>query len=252
MARRIIVVNSKGGVGKSTTAVNLSHGLALEGQKVLLIDLDEQASATISLGFQPSNGSYALLIEKKPLEKVVIRARENLDLIPGNDELSMAEAHLTLVEARRHFEEARNSLQDRLEPYLSKYDFVIVDCPPVIGALTLSALTFGREALVPVSLDFLSEVGTKPILDTIAQMRQIGAQIQLRYVVPTFYERNRGRTARILASLHNTLGDWVTEPIRRNTYLAEAPEYGKTAFEYKRASESAGEYQILCKRILDG
>lgn len=254
MVRKILVANEKGGVGKTTTAVNLAHGLTwLMNKKVLLVDLDNQAAATISLGFSPSPGAHDLLLKRAELDDVIIVGRENLDLVPSDEELALALAYLDAMESKRgRVAAAREQLAEVLQGADGRYDFVIVDCGPGLTILTLNALNYCHEVLVPVSLDFLSEVGTEPLLRAISTMRTLNAPARLSYIVPTFYRARDQGNERVLERLHRTYKELVTQPIRRNTDIATAPEGGKTIFEHAPKSTGAEDYEALTRRISNG
>lgn len=196
---------------------------------------------------------HDLLLLKRLAEELVIPARENLDLIRSNDELGLAEIYLTAIEARKSQHEARFRLSNALQGVVSKYDFVVVDCGPGLTVLTLNALVFGDELLVPISLDFLSEIGTAPILDATASLLdEKYPSALLKYIIPTMYHVSITRTKTVLERLKQTYELLVTEPIRNNTSIAEAPEFGQTIFEYASKSHGAIDYEQLTRRIMHG
>lgn len=242
-----MVSNEKGGVGKSTTAVNLAHGLALLGKKVLLIDLDPQGSATRHLGRKPSPATRQLLLGGESVSKLAETVRPNLDLISSNIELADVRDYLSIKMGRTP-QAARTALRDSLRG-LERYDYLITDCSPSVDILTLNAMMAGDQLLVPVSADFLSAVGTEQHLQTLELAEEMGSTIELAYIVPTRYDGRTKRAQRILEILQQTFGEIVTHPIRTNTAVAEAPHFGQTIFEHAPNSHGAADYQKLVEVI---
>lgn len=245
--RVITVANQKGGVGKTTTAVNLSHGLARAGRRVLLVDLDSQGSATLSLGETPAPDTARLLVAGSELADVVMSTRERLDLLRSNERLADVRDMLAM-QATRKPKQAHRSLQRVLDG--ADYDVVIIDCAPSLDVLTIAAVMAATEILLPVGVDYLSAAGTRRHLDTLADVEELGGTAELRYVVSTFYDARTKHSKEILTMLQNTFPETVTHPIRINTRLREAAHVGDTIFEYDAGSRGAEDYEALTQRVL--
>lgn len=249
MTRVIVIANQKGGVGKTTTAVNVAHGLALRGHQTLLIDLDSQGSAGLSLGIDPTPATYRLILSKEPLPELVARVRENLDLLTSDESLADVRDWLA-VKSARDANSALRALTSGLDGHMENYEFVIIDCGPGLDILTLNALIAGTDVMVPVSVDFLSAAGTRQHLDTLEGLREVGGKARLHWVVPTYFDGRLIRAREIMALLENAFGELLTEPIRRNTRLAEAPHSGETIFEYDPKALGAEDYGKLVERVI--
>lgn len=205
MTRIIAVANAKGGTGKTTTAVNLAHGLALQGQRVLLVDLDSQGSASLALGLERAAALHRLLVADDPLPGLVVAARKHLDMLRSNDTTADVRDWLG-VKAARDARAALNALGRALGDHVAAYDFVVIDCAPALDILTLNALMAAREVLVPVSVDFLSAAGTRQHIETLDGLRDMGGKAELRFVVPTFYDGRLIRAREILETLQRAFG----------------------------------------------
>lgn len=252
MTRIIAVANQKGGTGKSTTAVNLAHGLTLKAQNVLLVDFDSQGSATLSLGLTPAPATYQLLMEREPLADVVMGTeRQGLHLLASDATLADVRDWLG-IQAGRNYKRAVGLLNGVLSGQVDDYDFVIIDCGPGLDMISYNAIAAADEIMVPVSMDFLSAAGTRQHLDTIEDVQKRGGNGRLAYVVPTKYDGRLNRSKTILELLQNTFGELVTEPIRNNTRVAEAPHYGQTIFEHDSSAAGAVDYAKLTMRVLNG
>jgi chromosome partitioning protein len=243
--RTIVIANFKGGVGKTTTAVNVAHGLSLRGKRVLLVDADPQGNATKSLGVSAGATLYELLVEGRPAADGVYTARAGLDLIPADRNLTAAEEWMTTRTRREDI------LKKKLRE-LEGYDFVLVDTAPAGGLLNVNAMNYARELLIPVAMEYLALVGVKDIIDTVQIVKEeLAHDLELRYVVPTFYDVRNARTSSIVDALRESFADLVTDPIRINTKLSEAPSYQKTIFEYAPNSAGAVDYEFLIEKVLN-
>lgn len=243
--RKIGVCLSKGGVGKTTTAVNLSAGLAKQGKKVLLLDLDSQGQASEALGVSPEAG-LAELIEGASPKDVIIQARESLWLIGGGRSLAGLKRSL----ARQDFG-AERAISKPLAPIelALGLDFVIMDFAPSWDSLSIAGLFYAQEVLAPVSLEALS---LKGLMEFASRLRDIQEYhtLALRYVLPTFLDGRVRKSEELLAQLRDYAGEALCHPIRYNVKLSEAPAFGQTIFEYAPSSQGALDYRKLVERIL--
>ena len=245
-ARRIAILNQKGGTGKTTTAVNLAAGLAEREQQVLLIDTDAQGNVGVSLGVAGERSLYHVLVEGEEPTEVAVPVRKHLDVITSDSTLAAAEIWL----ARQSNEHRSRVLTKRLNllQVSRKYDFVIIDCGPSLNLLNQNALSYVDEVIIPVTCDYLALVGVKQVLKTIKDVeRHLGHAVRISAVLPTFYD-GRTRLAReVLETLQGHFKTKCLEPIRLNTRLAEAPSHKKTIFEYAPISHGAADYN----RVVD-
>ena len=245
---RIAVLNQKGGTGKTTTTVSLGAGLAEEGYRVLIIDVDSQGHVGISLGCddRAEHSLYHLMIEGMPLESCTVEARPNLDVLPGDDSLASAEIFLARQPDDRD-KKLRQTLGDH-----KGYDIILLDCGPSLSLLNMNALTFADHLLVPVSCDFLSLVGVKQVLKTLKNINKVLLHpIQILGILPTFYDMRNNISDESIKTLKGYFHDQVLEPIRVNTRLKEAPQHSQTIFEYAPSSRGAKDYQRLVDWVID-
>lgn len=253
MGRVICIANQKGGVGKTTTAVNLSACLALAGRKTLLIDLDPQASATSGLGLRVSDGratSYDVLLRESPIADAVMVHPDipGLALLPAARDLVGAEIELVSVIAREH------CLAEALRPLRPAYDFTLIDCPPSLGLLTLNGLTSADAVLIPVQCEYYALEGLSALMETIELVRKrLNPCLALEGLVLTMFD---GR---------NSLSHDVAEEVRRyfprqvfgtviprNVRVSEAPSHGKPVVLYDPSSRGALAYQKLSQELIQG
>lgn len=240
-ARRIAVLNQKGGTGKTTTSVNLAAGLAERGHETLLIDTDAQGNVGVSLGVSGEQSLYHVLVDGADPVDVAVPVRGNLDVITCDATLAAAEIWL----ARQPAEHRARVMTKRLGlmQVSRRYDYVILDCGPSLNLLNQNALSFADEVVIPVTCDYLALVGVKQVLRTIKDVeRHLGHSVRVSAVLPTFYD-GRTRLAReVLETLQGHFGTKCLEPIRMNTRLAEAPSHRKSIFEYAPQSHGALDY----------
>ena len=245
MTRKIAIINFKGGVGKSTSACSLGHGLARSGQKVLLIDCDPQSAILKSLGGNPKYNLYHLFVDEATAEDCVVHSRPNFDVIFSDFVLQAVESHPKVQIGRERI------LKRRLSPIVDRYDFVLLDCPPEPGLFNLNSIFFADELFMPVSLDYLSVEGVADILEQLVFIKdQLEHNPQITLVIPTFFSSRERKSKHYLGVLKNHFGDAVSEPIRKNVRLAEAAEKKKTIFEAFPRSYGAEDYARLVEKVL--
>jgi len=243
-ARRIAILNQKGGTGKTTTAVNLAAGLAEREHDVLLIDTDAQGNVGVSLGVAGEKSLYHVLVDGADPSDSSVPVRQHLDVITSDATLAAAEIWL----ARQPVESRSKVLTKRLNlmQVSRRYDYVIIDCGPSLNLLNQNALSYADEVIVPVTCDYLALVGVKQVLRTIKDVeRHLGHAVRVSAVLPTFYD-GRTRLARdVLQTLQGHFKHKCLEPVRLNTRLAEAPSHKKTIFEYAPESHGAADYNRI-------
>jgi chromosome partitioning protein len=248
-ARKIIaVVNQKGGVGKTTSVVNVGDGLRRMGRRVLLIDLDAQAHLTYSLGMvadELEHTIYDLLKGQATIEQVLIE-REGLALLPSSIELSAAEIELAT-------EVGREALLKNVLLNLTEYDMILLDCPPNLGLLTLNALMAATEVFVPLQTEYLSIKGLSKLTDMVEKVkRRVNPRIEITGIIPTQYDQRLGLHKEVLEELYRHFGETAFKtPIRRNVSLAEATSHGQSIYEYAPQSHGAQDYMSLCREIIE-
>lgn len=243
--RKIAVALSKGGVGKTTTAVNLAAGLAQAGRRVLLIDVDTQGQAAKLLGCAPAAGLAEVAGGELLAGQGIAAARERLDLLAGGRGL----ATLKRVITRKDFG-GEQTLAEALAPLDGAYDYAILDTAPGWDALSVNALFYATEVLTPVSLEIMTLQSLLDFNQSLAAIQRYHPTVTLRYIVPTFFDRRVRKSDEIRGQLTKHFGDRLCEPIRYNVRLSEAPGYGQTIFEYAPHSPGADDYRALAERIL--
>ena len=243
--RKIAIALSKGGVGKTTTAVCLAAGLARQGQQVLLVDVDTQGQVAKSLGCEPQAGLAELMAGDVSLEQAIIPARPQLWLLSGGRSLAGVKRLIT----RKDFG-GEQTLAEAMQALEGRYDFAILDSAPGWDALTVNVLFYAQEVLAPVSLEVMTLQGLSEFARSMTTIQKYRPDLALQYVLPTFFDRRVKKSGEILELLRAHYGEKVRAPIRYSVRLSEAPGYGQTIFEYAPHSSGAGDYSVLTERIL--
>ena len=244
MAHVISLLNHKGGVGKTTSAINIGAGLVELGKKVLLIDLDPQANLTISLGIQRQPVTIYESLRGES-ELVPFQYKPNFDVITSSLDLSGAEMELVNEPGREFL------LRSLFEPIQEEYDYVIIDCPPSLGLLTLNALTSSNFVYIPLQTEFLALQGVAKIKQVIDKVRfRLNKKLSIGGVIATMYDSRKVLNRDVVATIQKYFGDRVFETmIRNNVALAEAPAQRMDIFSYQPKCSGATDYLLLCKEI---
>ena len=243
--RRICVINQKGGVGKTTTTVNVAAGLARKGKRVLVLDLDPQANVSACFCAFSEKNMYHLLIEEEPVEMCTVNISENLDVIPCDKNLAKAELALAGVPSRETI------LRRRLVT-LTDYDYVIIDCPPSIGLLNQNALMYAKEAFIPVSTDYLSIDALRKMTATIDEINELfHHKLKITAIIPTMYDGRIKSSKEMLAEMKKGYDSIVMPPIRVNSKLKEAPAHGISIFDFAKSSRGGKDYMELVNKVID-
>lgn len=250
MAKVLAIANQKGGVGKTTTAINLAASLAVLEYKTLLIDADPQANSTTGIGFDLKNiqvSLYDCLVNEMPIEQIILESETpNLHLLPSHLDLVGAEIELINHPNRE------NLLRNAVEKLKGKYDFVIIDCSPSLGLITVNALAAANSVIIPVQCEFFALEGLGKLLNTIKIVQtRINQDLAIEGILMTMYDGRLRLSNQVVEEIKNHFSDLVFNTIiHRNTRLGEAPSFGKPALEYDMDSTGAINYINLAREIL--
>ena len=244
--RVIAISNNKGGVGKTTSTVNIAAALHILGKKVLVIDIDHQAQSTYHFGYNPNNLTYSVynVLKGEISYKDVIIDRDGLHILPSKNELKDIE-FIPLPAKEFLLKEALDGM--------SGYDFILIDCPPSLGILTLNALTFAKEILVPLQVQFLPFHGMYNLFEAVQMVkRRLNKDVEITGIIGTMFNPKKQINVEVIEETKKRLPGKLFETlIRENVLLQEAPSWGKTIFEYKPNSNGAVDYMNLTNEILE-
>ena len=249
MARRIVVANQKGGVGKTTTAVNLSAALREAGQRVLLVDFDPQGNATSGLGVDKSHSPnvYDVLIGESDCAKAIVTTPYG-DVLPSNKALAGAGIELVGMEHREYL------LSNALDTVEENYDFILIDCPPSLELLTLNGIVAARSVLIPVQCEYYALEGLSDLMSTLRLVKKrLNPDIDVEGVLLTMYNGRTNLSMQVAEEVKRFFkGKVYATVVPRNTRLAEAPSHGKPVIAYDKWSKGAEAYRALAKEVLEG
>ncbi|MCI5699708.1 MAG: AAA family ATPase [Lachnospiraceae bacterium] len=250
MTRAIAIANQKGGVGKSTTAINLSACLAEKGQKVLTIDIDPQGNTTSGLGVEKEeleNTIYELLIGECELEECIIQTEfDNLFLLPSNVNLAGAEIELI------GFDRKEFILKEQIDKIRNEYDYIIIDCPPALSMLTINAMTTADTILVPIQCEYYALEGLSQLMHTIDLVQErLNSNLEIEGIVFTMYDARTNLSLQVVENVKNNLHQSIYKTIiPRNVRLAEAPSHGLPINVYDSKSAGAESYRLLAEEVM--
>lgn len=237
-------MNHKGGVGKTTTAINMAAGLSRKDKRVLLIDLDPQGNIDLSLKVEADHDLYDALTGKVVLTNCIVQLAKNFDVISSKETLAKAEYYLYRQD------ESKMMLKD-LFSQLQGYDYIIIDCPPSLGILNQNALAFCKEVFVPTSTDFLGFDALQKMTEIVKEINKAyGNSAKITKVIPTLFDKRNKICKQTIAEILNEFGEITSTPIRMNSKIKEAPKYGKSIFKYAKSSNGAKDYGQLIEEVV--
>ena len=251
MGRIIAIANQKGGVGKTTTAINLSASLASLGKKVLAIDMDPQGNMSSGLGVDKNEVEktvYDLIIGNIGIEECIyVEVIENLDVLPSNIDLSAAEIELIGVDNKEYI------LRDEVNKVKEKYDFIIIDCPPALSMLTINAMTTSDSVLVPIQCEYYALEGLSQLIHTIELVQErLNPELEIEGVVFTMYDARTNLSLQVVENVKDNLNQNIYKTIiPRNVRLAEAPSYGMPINLYDPKSKGTESYLLLAEEVIN-
>lgn len=248
--RIISLTNNKGGVGKTTSTLNLGVGLANKGRKVLLIDLDPQASLTISLGLNSSNylekSIVQVLTKSRDIKECIFKVKENVYIIPSNKLLNDAE---DIIKGKSFRE---SILKEALEPLKQVFDYILIDCPPSLNIFTDNGLTASNEVFIPIEAEYLALQGTSQLIEKVNEMKRGNPTLKITGVFLTKYDTRKNLNKQVKEVLENTFKNVVFNTnINTNVALAEAPSHQKDIFTYEPTSTGARDYESLVNEVIE-
>lgn len=249
MAKIIAITNQKGGVGKTTTSINLAASLSKAGKKIMLIDMDPQGNATVGSGVdvdEIENTIYDILIEKASLDEAIISVDSGFDVIPANGDLSGAQVEL-MDEIGREMR-----LKNAFKKLSKEYDYIFIDCPPALNVLTINALSASNTVMIPMQCEYFALEGLSALVNTIRKIREtLNPKLSIEGLLRTMFDGRNSLANEVSRQLCEHFGDKVYDTIiPRNVRLAEAPSYGMSAVEYDTQSPGAKAYLQLAAEII--